>query len=98
SSKVSRELRLDALTERLPGGEHLVLWAQSKEDGSYHAFGRVTAGGREVIALDDLAWKKIMSAQALVLSRESAANPLQPSAERVARGLCVKLNYDPVKA
>ncbi len=98
SSKVSRQLRLDVLGDEVKAGEPLVLWARSRDDGSYYSFGTVAARGSELLTLNEQAWQKIKTAHSLLLTREASPHPQQPSTAHVASGLCVKINYDPVKA
>lgn len=97
SSKKTRKLKLDRIGEPLNSGESFVLWAISKDDGSYYRFAEVTNQEQRWIALNDDAWKKIKTAHSLIMSVETKNNLSKPEGNIVAKGLCVQINYNKKK-
>jgi len=94
SSKETRKLKLDRVGETLNSKENLVLWAISKEDGSYYRFTEITDQEQRWIALNDEAWQKIKTAQSLIITIEQDDKETEPKGLIVAKGLCVQLNYE----
>ncbi len=94
SSKETRKLKLDRVGDSLNSQDKLVLWAISKEDGSYYRFTEITDQEQRWIALNDEAWQKIKSAQSLIITIEQDDKETEPKGLIVAKGLCVQLNYD----
>jgi anti-sigma-K factor RskA len=97
SSKETRKLKLDRLGEALQPEESMVLWAISKEDGSYYRFAEVADQSQKWIKLNDEAWQKIKTAHSLVMTLESDVNVGKPEGLVVAKGLCVQINYEKKK-
>ena len=75
----------------------MVLWAISKEDGSYYRFAEVADQSQKWIKLNDEAWQKIKTAHSLVMTLESDVNVGKPEGLVVAKGLCVQINYEKKK-
>ncbi|MFT6031459.1 MAG: anti-sigma-K factor RskA [Oleiphilaceae bacterium] len=94
SSKETRKLKLDRLGDVLKSEESFVLWAISKEDGSYYRFAEVTDQEQRWIALNDEAWLKIKTAHSLIMTVETNSKVAEPTGIIVAKGLCVQLNYE----
>lgn len=98
SSKETRKLKLDRLGEALQQQDSLVLWAISKEDGSYYKFAEIQSQEQRWIALNEEAWQKIKSAESLIVTLEADINITEPKGPVLAKGLCVQLNYQTKKS
>lgn len=97
SSKETRKLKLDRVGDNLKPQENLVLWAISKEDGSYYRFAEVPDQEQRWIALNDEAWQKIKTAHSLIMTVETNKQITEPKGIIVAKGLCVQINYEKKK-
>lgn len=91
-TKEGRVLTMDVLLKpQLEAGQHMQIWAVSRDDGSIAKLSAVQLEKRIEASLTKEQWGLISSAESLIVTAETLADVSAPGERILAKGLCVKV-------